>query len=280
MEELFTAKSYRGLKWVTEPVEKNNKLYVLVQVPCPRCNGTGYLPYRVDNGICFKCKGERFFHEEVRLYTQKELDAQAAAAKRREERKIAELEAGSEDRKNEWREKHGFNKNDITYLVCGGDTYAIKDELKVLGAKFDNLLKWHFTEKVELPDGYTLVEVKFSDLYDWANYGKGVYAKDGAEEFVAKIFTSNSTEIQSEYVGNKGDKLQLTVEVKKINSYNSQFGFGTIYTFESEGNIFVWMTTANFNAEVGEVFDLVGTVKGFNDYHGVKQTMLTRCKRA
>jgi hypothetical protein len=31
-------------------------------VPCPRCSGTGYCPQweHVENGVCFRCRGERF----------------------------------------------------------------------------------------------------------------------------------------------------------------------------------------------------------------------------
>jgi hypothetical protein len=42
--------------------EKGGKLLERKLVPCLRCNGTGFLPQfiQVDNGICYRCNGERF----------------------------------------------------------------------------------------------------------------------------------------------------------------------------------------------------------------------------
>ena len=42
--------------------DENGKEIAIRLTPCPRCNGTGYLPEfnYVENGICFKCRGARF----------------------------------------------------------------------------------------------------------------------------------------------------------------------------------------------------------------------------
>lgn len=53
-----------------------------------------------------------------------------------------------------WLEKNGFNtETEVTYVIWGDDTYAIKDWLKEQGCKFNPVLKWHAPEPIELPEG-------------------------------------------------------------------------------------------------------------------------------
>lgn len=105
----------------------------------------------------------------------------------------------------------------------------------------------------------------------------------------------------SQYVGNIGDKLQLTVKVERIVSYEapSYAGFGTeikrIYIMADEnGNKFVWNTGAGLGktgtdkngneyyipVDEGEEIKIKGTVKGFDAYKGERQTVLQRVKLA
>lgn len=94
----------------------------------------------------------------------------------------------------------------------------------------------------------------------------------------------------SEYVGEVGEKVTLDLTYTNSYSYESAYGGGFFHLFtDSSGNVFKWSTTKGmrmgFNIsheddvlDRGSVVRLTGTVKGHEEYRGVKQTMLTRCK--
>lgn len=61
-----------------------------------------------------------------------------------------------------------------------------------------------------------------------------------------------------------------------MTSWETDFGTTRIYKIvDKDGNIFTWKTgnTIDEDAEI-----IVGTVKAHNEYKGVKQTEITRCK--
>lgn len=92
-----------------------------------------------------------------------------------------------------------------------------------------------------------------------------------------------------------GERITVDVTLVSDYSYESHYGYQTqtnyIYTMrDSDGNVFVWKTTALLvnlvvddtdNSECiykGDTMQITGTVKEHSEYNGVKQTVLTRCK--
>jgi hypothetical protein len=106
------------------------------------------------------------------------------------------------------------------------------------------------------------------------------YRKHNAEAF--------KKDNPSNYVGNKGDKLNLTLTYTKSFSYESAYGTGFFHIFtDSDGNVFKWSTNKSltykvddrsYNLDQGATLKLSGTVKDHEEYRGIKQTSLTRCK--
>lgn len=88
------------------------------------------------------------------------------------------------------------------------------------------------------------------------------------------------TKKESEYVGNVGDKLTITVMLTKAISYESAYGTGYIYLFkDSNENVLKWSTNKYLkDIEIGDTIELTGRVKEQDTYKQVKQTSLTRCK--
>lgn len=91
----------------------------------------------------------------------------------------------------------------------------------------------------------------------------------------------------SQYVGNVGDKVQLTVKYDHSAWWEqpSYSGFGTdtmfCHTFvDDQGNVLVWKTGTSFPIDEGTMVQLKGTVKEHTSYKDEKQTVLTRCKVA
>lgn len=87
-------------------------------------------------------------------------------------------------------------------------------------------------------------------------------------------------EKKSEYVGNVGEKIQIEIKtVKCITSYQTQFGITFVNKFtDKEGNVYIWKTGKDVEKDGAENKILVGTLKEHNEYKGVKQNVLTRCK--
>lgn len=84
----------------------------------------------------------------------------------------------------------------------------------------------------------------------------------------------------NQWIGNIKDRLKgLQATVKRFNCIDGYYGMTTIVTLETEeGNTLVWFATNNPDVEVGDQWELDGTVKDHNDYNGTRQTILTRVK--
>lgn len=86
--------------------------------------------------------------------------------------------------------------------------------------------------------------------------------------------------VDSEYVGTVG-KRQTFAGLKVIFSrvFDSYYGERQLIKFvDAAGNILVWWNTGSANPKIDEMYDVTGTPKTHDEYEGVKQTTLTRCK--
>ena len=82
----------------------------------------------------------------------------------------------------------------------------------------------------------------------------------------------NST---SEFVGNVGDKVTITVkEARRL--YVNSFGYDILRIVAEDGNIYVLSTTL-YDVKPGDV--IIATIKDHKEYKGEKQTMLNRARR-
>lgn len=75
-----------------------------------------------------------------------------------------------------------------------------------------------------------------------------------------------------------GDKIEVEVVVLKENTFETQFGLTTLYTFEGGEYQFKWFASRGLNVEIGDKLKIKGTVKSQDEYKGVISTVLTRCK--
>ncbi|MGF2714566.1 hypothetical protein ACQUY5_20145 [Bacillus cereus] len=82
----------------------------------------------------------------------------------------------------------------------------------------------------------------------------------------------------SDYIGEKGDKLELPVTYAKTISYTSErYGGGYFHFFVTEdGNVLKWSTSKGFNENMVEGDNVVikFKVKGHESYQGLKQTQI------
>ena len=298
MEKFFVADSYKHMNIIGEPFEnEKGKKVVKVKCKCDRCGGHGIIAARVENGhiipipvdggVCYKCLGSGVEEKVVRAYTEKEYNAlqkakERASEKRKEAAATKEKEAieNADKYKHEVAMKLGFGEDEKAYLVYGDDIFAIKDKLKEMGARFDPTLKWFFSKKVELPEGYKLCEMNFDELYDYNPRLKWAQFKEDAKNIVTRRMIELKGPSTSEYYpGIEKERIRnITAKVDSIRGFEGMYGYTSVYTFTSGNYVFVWMTSKYMpNLAVGDTVDLTGTIKKFDEYMGVSQTHLTRC---
>lgn len=289
MEKWFVAPSYaKNSTQIGKAYEENGKMYIKIKMPCPRCGATSHYSYNpMDGTRCFKCNGSKYIIQEVRAYTEKEYTRMQAANERARAKREAEKEAKARDLvenaakyKHEVALKLGFGEDEKAYLVYGDDTFAIKDKLKELGARFDPTLKWFFSKEVELPEGYKLCAMSFDELYNYNPQSKWAEFKEDAKAIVSRRMAElkgPSTSIY--YPGVEKERIRnITAKVDSIRGFEGMYGYTSVYTFTSGDYVFVWMTSkCDMGLTVGETVDLTGTIKKFDEYMGISQTHLTRC---
>ena len=289
MEKFFVADSYKDMEILGEPFEnEKGRLYVKVKGVCPRCGGSGHYSYnQMDGTRCYGCNGSGISIQKVRAYTEKEYTRMQATNERARTKRKAEKETqvhdlinNAEKYKHEIALKLGFGEDEKAYLVYGDDTFAIKDKLKELGARFDPTLKWFFSKEVELPEGYKLCAISFDELYDYNPQNKWAQFKEDAKAIVSRRMVElkgPSTSVY--YPGVEKDRIRnITAKVDNIRGFEGLYGYTTVYTFTSENYVFVWMTSkCDPNLTIGKTINLTGTIKKFDEYMGVKNTYLTRC---
>ena len=80
--------------------------------------------------------------------------------------------------------------------------------------------------------------------------------------------------------GEVGSKLSVEVTLLKSIGYNTEWGYSYIHLFvDTAGNVYKWGTGKSLTDQKVDGI-LTGTVKAHDEYDGVKQTALTRCKIA
>ena len=288
--EYYTADTYKNWKRVTEPYEKDGKLYTKVKEQCDRCTNGIYAigvengqikPHPAYNGVCLKCGGTGFLTKEVRLYTEKEYMSMKRAAAARKERaekeRKAKMEAEFDHNKELWLKTNGFSEDGFTYVVTG-NSYAIKDQLKEAGFKYDSVLRWHRAT----PEGYeeNTIKVNLDDVIEISAWGEGHYLSS-AKKFIDNLLKEEDDEQEeSEWYGEVGGKVkEHKVRFTNRYSYQSQWGLSNIYTFKDDTNhTFVWFTTKGLSYELNTPLILTGTIKEHKTYKDTHQTIVTRCK--
>ena len=290
----MVAPSYQNAK-VLKIDENTKKAYISQK--CDRCGGRGYYAVGMhndrpvlspwDGGVCYSCGGKGTIDKWVKAYTEDEYAKYMAAQKRTRERKAEKAEQERQEKLNKSKEnqeellaKWGYDvENPLIWLVGGGSTYEIKDQLKELGCKFNPAFGWYCTHEFDVPEGYGLVSINFFVVYVWYPLSKRFELKDNAKEIADAAKAALEPESHSEYMGDIKERLRdLKVTLTAARSFDGYYGTSFIYTFVYNENVLVWMTSSCKDIEVGEEFFLTGTVKEHKIYKGVKQTILSRCK--
>jgi hypothetical protein len=85
----------------------------------------------------------------------------------------------------------------------------------------------------------------------------------------------------SAHVGIEGGKFSGRVKVVSVRTFEPQNWYENVRTLvrmEQDGNVLTWWTSTAPQVEADDEIDIKGTIKKHDEYNGVKQTVLTRCK--
>lgn len=267
--EYVTAESYKNFKRVGEPYENKGKMYVKIWESCSRCGGSGFVhPW----GTCFKCNGGKGEVRVVRAYTQAEFDKMEETKEKNRQKKEAELIAAAPKKIADMLARNGFNEEGVTYVALG-DTYAIKDELKDAGFKFDAVLKWHGPA----PRDYNCFALTKDEVFMFNEIGDYHY-RDGLADLVQGKMNEASADKSSDYVGEVKERLRdIEVVLERKITVDTMFGLSNLYTFRMGTNVLTWFSQKNLEIAEGTPVILTGSVKEHKEFRGTKQTVLTRC---
>ena len=185
--------------------------------------------------------------------------------------------------KEQFAKMKGFNSDYITYAVIGPDTYSIKDTLKATGFKFTQPMGWHSDKPLEVPEGYSLYQLKFDQCFN-----EDFEPIDKIKWMLKKLGKGEPIDEspkfpESHFVGEVGERLR-NIPARLISTRECKptlYGVSTCCLFESGGNVFQWFTTSSayMDYEINDNLLLSGTIKDHSDeyYGGSAITTLTRC---
>lgn len=106
-------------------------------------------------------------------------------------------------------------------------------------------------------------------------------AYDKEMEREIKRMERNKSRAQSEFIGVVKDKVSCKVKAFRcLTSWETQWDTTFLYEFVTDdGNVLIWKTSKWLDDEK-DITTITGTVKAHNEFRGIKQTELTRCKIA
>lgn len=170
----------------------------------------------------------------------------------------------------------GFSKGYIT--IFKGDTYPVLEWFQQSVARYHNFWGWYIVSEDEVPEiipaGVTPIQLKWEDVA-FADEDQ-LRPESQIKEHIDSLMYEPSP---SKWQGSIGDRITRYLIVTKVAELpDGYYGPSTFYLFEDEEeNEYTW-TTAARKLELGEIYEVVGTVKALSKYKGKEQTVLTRCR--
>ena len=92
-----------------------------------------------------------------------------------------------------------------------------------------------------------------------------------------RIEVERNADMKSEHIGKIGDRITILIsDCRVVTSWETQYGVTVIYKIIDEsGNVFTWKTSGGIAEDTKKIS---ATIKSHNEYNGMKQTELTRCR--
>jgi hypothetical protein len=217
--------------------------------PCSRCGGQGGADaWKYTGYVCYRCGGHNSMYREHytdKVYTAEKLATLVEAADRKAAKKAAaaEKKAAAEYLKFvQWGRQHKKLLGDI--IEATGNSF-----LTDLASK--------------LADNQILTD-------------RQLEAAATAIERQKKRIAENAA---SDWVGSIKERIEFEAEVVGVYGTEGYYGHTDIVKLkDGDNNQFTWFASDYTNLERSDRISIKGTIKAHDEFRGIKQTVLTRCK--
>ena len=162
------------------------------------------------------------------------------------------------------------------------DTEKVKNQAKEIIAKVRDDLERLKKEDKTLSDYQSnMLTLISNEYFSLKNIGFMASAYSYYDRLVAReVEEKNKKSFTNEFAGQVKDKIDEILTLIRKNSFESEWGYVTFYTFvDDKGRILVWKTGCRSELEdENKKYHIKGTIKELKIYKNMKQTILTRCK--
>lgn len=141
---------------------------------------------------------------------------------------------------------------------------------------YDDIIKW--LDELELTSDY-IRNIRLIKDREYVTYKTATTASSIVGVCFMNLQKKNLENKKiSNHFGNIKDKLDITMTLTGVRTFDTRYGTSNCYTFETEdGNIAVWFTNS-VQLDIDKKYTGKITVKEHIEYKGVKKTVVTRCK--
>lgn len=176
--------------------------------------------------------------------------------------------------------KNGFNSEGITYAICG-DTFPHIESLKLAGAVFNSVLKWHAPQPLDNNKFY-YVPLDINKIYVYNKKEQKLILKENGIKYIEEEIEKYYPENYPTYYNSSLKTRLRDLKVKLIGerSFQSRYGLTHVYTFEEEDkkHKFIWYTQNEYSDYfVGDDIILTGTFVDKIFVNGEKLNKINRC---
>lgn len=243
------AKSYSGLKQISEPFEENGRMYVIVLT-------------------------DKKTQKKVRWYTEAEYERMY---KKDNDSCLGPIDKNSPYYRSQ-KDVLGFKHGYIT--IFKGVKPEHEEWFELARIKLNRWWGWYIPSTEEVPKDLPLgVEPVRLDWGPIGNEEDRLIEHSLVVEHVRKVLLAASIkpDAKFEYPGKVGDRLEIIVKVIGRTDYETKYGKTYLFELQDQkGNYYKWKTAAK-NWSVGTRHHIRGTVKEFDELNGEPATILTRC---
>lgn len=175
--------------------------------------------------------------------------------------------------------KHGGDGKNPVFVTDRGYTTVIDAPTEKDIETAEKAIAW-VRDSRETPNDYlyNLLMACSCDYISNREFGLAASAISAYQREVEKTIKAERQAAVSNWVGEVKERRDFTVTVEGVRYIEGAYGVTTLYSMvDGDGNVIKWFSSNDILTQ-GESYTLKGSVKAHDEWEGVKQTVITRCK--
>lgn len=144
-------------------------------------------------------------------------------------------------------------------------------------AKYTKWWGWYFISDEPLPNnlpfGYNPVKLP----WEVVGIPNGSLKSDvNVEKAISEFFKPDSASIN--YPHTIGERIEIEVKLEKIATLENNYGYSTMFRMigTNDNLPYIWITSAKREWQIGDIFNIKGTIKDLKNYKGEFQIIFNR----